>query len=47
MEFYTRVRNGYLETAKNESRFKVIDGTQSIQNIHNHIISEFELIDKR
>lgn len=44
MEFYTRVRNGYLETAKNESRFKVIDGTQSIQNIHNHIISEFELI---
>jgi len=47
MEFYTRVRNGYLETAKNESRFKVIDGTQSIQNIHNHIISEFELMDKR
>ncbi len=47
MDFYTRVRNGYLETAKNESRFKVIDGTQSIQNIHNHIISEFELIDKR
>ena len=47
MEFYSRVRNGYLETAKNESRFKVIDGTQSIQNIHNHIISEFELIDKR
>jgi len=47
MEFYSRVRNGYLETAKNENRFKVIDGTQSIQNIHNHIISEFELIDKR
>ena len=47
MEFYSRVRNGYLETARNESRFKVIDGTQSIQNIHNHIISEFELIDKR
>jgi dTMP kinase len=47
MEFYTRVRNGYLETAKNESRFKVIDGAQSIQNIHNHIISEFELMDKR
>jgi len=47
IEFYTRVRNGYLETSKNEKRFKVIDGTQSIQNIHNHIISEFELIDKR
>ena len=47
MEFYTRVRNGYLETARGESRFKVIEGTQSIQNIHNHIISEFELIDKR
>lgn len=47
MEFYTRVRNGYLETAKREERFKVIDGTQSIQYIHNHIVSEFELIDKR
>ncbi|NNG27474.1 MAG: dTMP kinase [Ignavibacteriaceae bacterium] len=47
IEFYTRVRNGYLETSKNEKRFKVIDGTQSIQHIHNHIISEFELIDKR
>ncbi len=46
MEFYTRVRNGYLEKARSEKRFKIIDGTQSIQNIHNHIISEFEIMDK-
>jgi dTMP kinase len=47
MDFYNRVRNGYLEIARQEERFKVIDGTQSIQNINNHIISEFDLIDKR
>lgn len=46
-EFYNRVRDGYLDIAKTEDRFKVIDGTQTIENIHNHIISEFELIDKR
>jgi dTMP kinase len=47
IEFYNRVRTGYLEIAKQEDRFKVIDGTQTIENIHNQIISEFELIDGR
>ncbi|HLG32558.1 MAG TPA: dTMP kinase [Ignavibacteriaceae bacterium] len=47
MEFYNRVRNGYLEIARNEQRFKVIDGTQSIEVINNQIISEFELIEAR
>ncbi len=45
IEFYNRVRTGYLEIAKKEERFKIIDGTQTIENIHNQIISEFELID--
>ncbi len=47
IEFYNRVRNGYLEIAKQDNRFKVIDGTQTIQNIHNQIISELELINNR
>lgn len=46
-EFYNRVRNGYLEIAKQEERFKVIDGTQTIETIQNQIISELELIDRR
>jgi len=47
IEFYNRVRNGYLEIAKKEERFKVIDGTQTIETIQNQIISELELIDRR
>ena len=47
MDFYNRVRNGYLEIARNEQRFKVINGAQSIEAINNQIISEFELIEER
>ena len=37
-EFYTRVRNGYLELAKEEpDRFIVIDGKQPIEIIHEEI----------
>jgi dTMP kinase len=46
-EFYNRVRNGYLEIAKKEERFKIIDGTQTIETIQNQIISELELVDRR
>ena len=46
-EFYNRVRNGYLEIARREERFKVIEGTQTIETIQNQIISELELIDRR
>lgn len=46
-EFYNRVRNGYLEIARKEERFKVIDGTQTIETIQNQIISEIEIIDRR
>jgi dTMP kinase len=47
IEFYNRVRSGYLEIARQEERFKVIDGTQTIETIQNRIISELELIDRR
>ena len=47
IEFYNRVRSGYLEIARQEERFKVIDGTQTLETIQNQIISEIELIDRR
>ncbi|MGB5287691.1 MAG: dTMP kinase [Ignavibacteriaceae bacterium] len=47
IEFYNRVRNGYLEIAKQEERFKVIDGTQTIETIQNQIFSELELVNRR
>ena len=47
IEFYNRVRSGYLEIARKEERFKVIDGTQTIETIQNQIISELELVDRR
>jgi dTMP kinase len=47
LEFYNRVRSGYLEIARKEERFKVIEGTQTIETIQNQIISELELIDRR
>ena len=47
IEFYNCVRSGYLEIARQEERFKVIDGTQNIETIQNQIISELELVDRR
>ncbi|PIQ08388.1 MAG: dTMP kinase [Ignavibacteriales bacterium CG18_big_fil_WC_8_21_14_2_50_31_20] len=38
-DFYNRVRDGYIEISKNEKRFITIDGTKSIEEIHNQIIN--------
>jgi dTMP kinase len=38
--FYDRVRQGYLTIAKKEKRFRVIDGTKGIDEIHNIVINE-------
>ena len=43
--FYERVRNGYLELSKKEKRFRVIDGTEPIQTIHEKIIIEVNLLE--
>ncbi len=39
-EFFNRVREGYLTMAKQEDRFKVIDGVLSIESISEKIINE-------
>lgn len=41
-DFFEKVRNGYLTLAEKEKRFKVIDGTQSIETIHRIIINFIE-----
>ena len=38
--FFEKVRNGYLEMANMEDRFRVIDGTLSPEIIHDKIIEE-------
>jgi dTMP kinase len=38
LEFYARVRNGYLELARKDSRIKVISADRSIEEIHRDII---------
>jgi dTMP kinase len=40
VDFYERVRNGYLYLAEKEKRFIRIDGTKSIDEIHKTIVEE-------
>lgn len=45
MEFFNRVRNGYLEIAKQElNRIKVIDATKQIPDVHNDVVKVIENI---
>jgi dTMP kinase len=46
-DFYSRVRNGYLELSKNENRFRILNGIDNIENIHENIIYEIDKIDQR
>ncbi len=46
LDFFERVREGYLFLAKNEKRFKVIDGQKSIEDIHQKIIEEIAVLEK-
>jgi len=47
MNFYERVRNGYLEISKNEKRFRIMDGRKSIEEIHKNIIREIILLENK
>jgi len=40
IEFWHKVREGYLNIAKEESRFCIIDASRSIEEIHNEIITK-------
>ncbi|MGB5894713.1 MAG: dTMP kinase [Ignavibacteriaceae bacterium] len=46
-DFYSRVRNGYLELIKNENRFRILNGIDNIENIHENIINEIDKIEQR
>ena len=40
IEFYGRVREGYLQIAKNESRYRIINGLQPIDDMHELIYQQ-------
>lgn len=44
--FFTRVREGYHQIAKEESRFRIIDGNQDIETIHKQIVKEIHDYDQ-
>jgi dTMP kinase len=46
MDFYERVREGYLYLAKKENRFFKVDGKQSIEEINSLIIEKVKNIEK-
>ena len=45
--FYEKVREGYLQIAQQEKRFRVINGTLNIDEIHNIIINELIIFEKK
>ncbi len=46
-DFYERVRNGYLKLCETEKRFRRIDGSQSVEEIHEIIIEEIEALENQ
>ena len=43
-DFFNKVRNGYLEIAKNnENRFIIINGSKTVDEIHNNIIQNIDI----
>ena len=45
MDFYKRVRNGYLYLAEKEKRFRMINGELQIEQIHKIIIDEVKKLE--
>ncbi len=45
-QFYEKVRNGYSLLSEKEKRFRLIDGTKSIEAIHKLIIDEIVKLEK-
>ncbi len=46
-DFYSKVRNGYVSISEKEKRFKRIDGLMPIKKIHEKIINEILLLEKK
>lgn len=46
IEFYERVKKGYLELADKEKRFRLIDGNRDVEVIHKDIVKEIIAYDK-
>jgi len=44
--FFKRVREGYLMLAHTEKRFRIIDGTLPVDEIHKKIVEHLELFEK-
>lgn len=44
LEFYERVRKGYLTLANEESRFRVLDGTKPVRELHESVWEQFEAL---
>ena len=43
-DFFNKVRNGYIEIAKNnEDRFIIINGSKTVDEIHNNIIQNINI----
>lgn len=45
--FFDRVRSGYIYLSENESRFRRINGTKPIEDIHKIIVDEIDMLEKR
>lgn len=45
-QFYEKVRKGYYFLTEKEKRFRLIDGTKSIEDIHKKIIDEIVKLEK-
>jgi dTMP kinase len=45
--FYEKVRAGYLYIADQEDRMRIINGMKSIEDIHNEILQEISLLEKK
>ena len=41
-DFYVKARNGYLDLASHESRFRVIDSTKTVDEVHEAVWREVE-----
>lgn len=46
-DFYRKVIEGYIHLSNNEKRFRRIDGTLAIDEIHNKILDEILLFEKK